>query len=141
MFFLGQSEPPRITNFLQRNLLAPEDVKFKTDNAMRLQCAALGNNLQWTWKNNDTEISAAQIPHGNQFKVSSDGTLTGSNLGSSQSGNYQCFVKDTVTNVETLSRKIQVAVTGKKWNIKQLASLDNLINANIRTLHYIMLEQ
>ena len=80
---------------------------------MKLPCAASGNNLEWTWKHNNTEISAAQIQHGNQFKVSADGTLTGSNLGSSQSGNYQCIVKDNVTNVETFSRKIQVAVTGK----------------------------
>ena len=35
-------------------------------------------------------------------------------LESAQSGNYQCFVKDTVTGIETFSRKIQVAVTGKE---------------------------
>ena len=113
--FLGQQtpEPPRITKFLAKDLLAPEDVKFKTDNAMRLPCAASGNNLKWTWKHNDTEIPAEKIQHGNQYKVSADGTLIGSNLGSSESGKYQCIVKDTVTNVETFSRKIQVAVTGK----------------------------
>ena len=96
---------------------------------MKLPCAALGNNLKWTWFHNNTEITEEQILHGNQFKVSQDGTLTGSNLGSSQNGNYQCFVKDTVTNKETFSRKLKVAVTGNlKMVLKQGNMLSNLMH-------------
>ena len=78
---------------------------------MKLPCDAVGNTgkLQWTWKHNGTAIST-----GGKFTVGADGTLYGSYLESAQSGNYQCFVRDTVTGIETFSRKIQVAVTGKE---------------------------
>ena len=74
-----------------------------------MPCGASGNNLQWTWKHNDTAISTSDT----KFTVDADGTLYGSNLESAQNGHYQCFVRDFVTGIETFSRKIKVAVTGK----------------------------
>ena len=103
------ADPPRIVNFPTKDLLAPEDVKFSRQNALKLPCDAVGNNLQWTWKHNGTAITT-----GGKFAIGVDGTLYGSYLESAQSGNYQCFVRDTVTGIETFSRKIQVAVTGKE---------------------------
>ena len=103
------TDPPRIVNFTTKDLLAPEDVKFSRQNALKLPCDAVGSNLQWTWKHNGTAITT-----GGKFTVGADGTLYGSYLESAQSGNYQCFVRDTVTGIETFSRKIQVAVTGKE---------------------------
>ena len=76
---------------------------------MKLPCGANRNNLQWTWKHNDTAISISDT----KFTVGADGTLYGSYLKSEQSGHYQCFVRDNVTGIETFSRKIEVAVTGK----------------------------
>ena len=76
---------------------------------MTLPCGASGNNLQWTWRHNDT----ITISKGVKFTVGADGTLYGSYLESEQSGHYQCFVRDNVTGIETFSRKIKVAVTGK----------------------------
>ena len=102
------ADPPRIVNFPTKDLLAPEDVKFSRQNALKLPCDAVGSNLQWTWKHNGTAITT-----GGKFTVGADGTLYGSYLESAQSGHYQCFVRDTVTGIETFSRKIQVAVTGK----------------------------
>ena len=103
------AEPPRIVKFETKDLLAPEDVKFERKDALKLPCNAVGSNLQWIWKHNGTEIAT-----GGKFTVGADGTLKGNYLESAQSGNYQCFVKDTVTGIETFSRKIQVAVTGKE---------------------------
>ena len=103
------ADPPRIVNFPTKDLLAPEDVKFSRPNALKLRCDAVGSNLQWTWKHNGTAITT-----GGKFTVGADGTLYGSYLESAQSGNYQCFVRDNVTGIETFSRKIQVAVTGKE---------------------------
>ena len=74
-----------------------------------MPCGASGNNLQWTWRYNDTAISTSDP----KFTVGADGTLYGSYLESAHSGDYQCFVRDTVTGIETFSRKIKVAVTGK----------------------------
>ena len=102
------ADPPRIVKFQTKDLLAPEDVKFMRRNALKLPCDAVGSNLQWTWKHNGTAITT-----GGKFTVGADGTLYGSYLESAQSGHYQCFVRDTVTGIETFSRKIQVAVTGK----------------------------
>ena len=102
-------DPPRIVNFPTKDLLAPEDVKFSRQNALKLPCDAVGSNLQWTWKHNGTAITT-----GGKFAIGVDGTLYGSYLESAQSGNYQCFVRDNVTGIETFSRKIQVAVTGKE---------------------------
>ena len=103
------TDPPRIVNFPTKDLLAPEDVKFSRQNALKLPCDAVGSNLQRTWKHNGTAITT-----GVKFTVGAGGTLYGSYLESAQSGNYQCFVRDTVTGIETFSRKIQVAVTGKE---------------------------
>jgi len=120
ILFSGQQQqqkppPPQITNFRSKDLINPEQVKFKTDDALVLPCGATGNNLKWIWKLNDTVIpDSAYGPFSNMFKLSSIGTLTGSNLGSSQSGTYQCIVRDTVTLIETFSRKIKVAVTGER---------------------------
>ena len=74
-----------------------------------MPCNASGNNITWTWKLNDTAISTSDT----KFTVGADGTLYGSYLESAQNGHYQCFVTDTVTGIETFSRKIEVAVTGK----------------------------
>ena len=74
-----------------------------------MPCGASGNNLQWTWKHNDTAISTSDT----KFTVDAYGTLYGNYLESAQSGHYQCFVRDNVTGIETFSRKIKVAVTGK----------------------------
>ena len=101
-------DPPRIVNFPTQDLLAPDDVKFSRQNALKLPCDAVGSNLQWTWKHNGTAITT-----GGKFTVGADGTLYGSYLESAQSGHYQCSVRDTVTGIETFSRKMQVAVTGK----------------------------
>ena len=101
-------DPPRIVNFPTKDLLAPDDVKFEKMNALKLPCDAVGSNLQWTWKHNGTAITTL-----GKFTVGADGTLYGSYLQSAESGHYQCFVRDTVTGIETFSRKIQVAVTGK----------------------------
>ena len=116
--FPGQQSPkpppPQITNFLKNDLINPEQVKFRRDNALVLPCGAIGSNLKWSWKHNDTLIPDDELRFCNRrLKLGGDGTLTGSNLGITDSGSYQCFVKDTVTNVQTFSRKIQVAVTGK----------------------------
>ena len=102
-------DPPRIVTFPTKDLLAPDDVKFSRQNALKLPCDAVGSNLQWTWKHNGTAITT-----GGKFTVGADGTLYGSYLENAQSGHYQCFVRDTVTGIEIFSRKIQVAVTGKE---------------------------
>ena len=122
------ADPPRIFNFLTKNLLAPDDVKFSRKNAMNLPCGASGNNSQWTWKHNGTAIAVNDY----KFTVGADGTLYGSYLEGAQSGHYQCFVRDTVTGMEEFSRKIQVAVTGKEpfqydW-YKQLNRSEQKIN-------------
>jgi len=92
---------------MTRDLLAPGDVKFGKKNALKLPCNAVGNNLQWTWKHNDSVISTSV-----KFTIDANGTLHGSYLESAHSGHYQCFVNDSVSGVETFSRKIMVAVTG-----------------------------
>jgi len=106
-----RGRPPQITNFLPSDLINPEQVKYRTDNALVLPCGATGNNLKWIWKHNDTEIPESALGLYGKFQLSSTGTLTGSNLNSSDSGTYQCIVRDTVTRVETFSRKLEVAVT------------------------------
>ena len=70
------ADPPRIFNFLTKNLLAPDDVKFSRKNALNLPCGASGNNLQWTWKHNGTAIAVNDY----KFTVGADGTLYGSTL-------------------------------------------------------------
>ena len=121
------ADPPRIVNFLTKDLLAPGDVKFGRQNALQLPCQAVGSDLHWTWKHNDKAITT-----GVKFTVGADGTLYGSYLESAQSGYYQCFVRDTVTEIETFSRRILVAVTGKEpfqyhWH-KQLNRSEQKIN-------------
>ena len=118
-FFSGQNpatSPPRITNFLDYDLIKPEDVKFDKEydaaknTGFKLPCGAVGSNkLEWRWQHNGSNV----IYDGVRYVLSSDGSLTGNYLKSENSGNYQCYVKDTVTNKETFSRKLQVAVTCK----------------------------
>ena len=72
----------------------------------RLPCDATGTNLEWRWEHNGTEVS-----YGGKYRLNGDGSLTGQFLVPAESGTYQCFVKDTVSNKETFSRKVQVAVT------------------------------
>ena len=113
---LGQKEqkgpPPMITNFLSYDLLNPDQVKFRVQDALVLPCGASGTNLKWSWYHNDTKIPEGALKFGNK-RLGRDGTLTGSFLGSADSGTYQCFVEDTVSGVKTFSRKIRVAVTGE----------------------------
>ena len=107
-----QSAPPRIVGFLDRNLIKPEEVKSAAKNwGFRLLCDAQGpgNPLEWRWQHNETDIV---FPHA-RYTLGPYGLLTGSFLTAEDSGNYQCFVKDTITNKETFSRKVQVAVTCK----------------------------
>jgi len=113
-------------------LINPEQVKFRTDNALVLPCEAVGENLKWIWKLNGTVIpDSAYGPFG-KFKLSSNGTLTGSNLGSSESGTYQCIVRDTGSGAKTFSRKIKVAVTGnRKCNELTLRFTNCLLTAVI----------
>ncbi|PFX18218.1 Neuroglian [Stylophora pistillata] len=98
--------PPEITNFLQKDLVNPEDVEFK---GFKLPCGAAGTNISWTWKHNDTEITSfRRSPH---YSLNGDGTLTGKYLSSQHSGTYQCIVKDKDTKIEVFSRKLKVAIT------------------------------
>ena len=76
----------------------------------RLPCKATGSNLKWTWKHNGTAITAYE---GRPFRLSDDGTLTGSGLIAKDSGTYQCFVGNAKTGAVAFSRKLKVAVTGK----------------------------
>ena len=101
-----------IKTFLSYDLTSPEQVKFRAQKALVLPCGASGENLKWSWYHNDTEIPEGALKYGNK-RLGGDGTLTGSSLGSSDSGTYQCFVQDTVSGVKTFSRKIKVAVTGE----------------------------
>lgn len=115
--FSGQSSPPpQITNFLSGNLLNRDEVKGGqkynklNKGGFKLPCEATGKNLQWRWQHNGTTVV---IVVGGKYKLEGDGSLTGEFLVPDQSGNYQCFVKDTATDKETFSRKVQVAVTSK----------------------------
>ena len=116
--FSGQEQrpPPRIINFLKGNLLNRDEVKGgkeynKINNdGFKLPCEATGNNLEWRWQHNGTDIV---IVPGGRYKLESDGSLIGETLLPVHSGNYQCFVKDTVSDKETFSRKVQVLVTCK----------------------------
>ena len=107
---LAQSSPPVITNFLQKDLVNPEDVKAQAKVGFRLPCKATGSNLKWIWKHNGTAIAAYNE---RPFTLSEDGTLTGSYLRVADSGTYQCFVRDEQTGAVAFSRKLKVAVTGK----------------------------
>ena len=111
-----QRPPPRITNFLKGNLLNADEVKGgqeyneQNNGGFKLPCDATGENLKWTWKLNGTlEIST---DCGSIFE-DRGGSLIGGRLSPRESGNYQCFVKDTVSGKETFSRRVQVLVTCK----------------------------
>ncbi|XP_068715034.1 hemicentin-1-like [Montipora foliosa] len=106
--------PPQITEFLQNDLVAPDEVKFR-DNVnwqLDLPCRATGSNkLQWEWRHNDSIINQNKFEFDDDWQLSQDGTLKAKSLSISDSGTYQCFVTDTVTGVKTFSRKLRVAVT------------------------------
>ncbi|XP_020621934.1 hemicentin-1-like isoform X3 [Orbicella faveolata] len=104
----AQSSPPVITDFLQRDLVYPEDVKAGAQTGFRLPCKATGSNLKWTWKHNGTTIAAYD---GRPFTLTGDGTLIGSSLTATDSGTYQCLVGDEKTGAVAFSRKLKVAVT------------------------------
>ncbi|XP_068759030.1 fibronectin type III domain-containing protein-like [Montipora capricornis] len=90
--------PPQIT-FLSKDRVKPGEVKGSFD----LQCNATGKNLKWTWK-----FNGGRLPN----RVKSKGNmLVGEFLGMAESGRYQCFVEDTVNNVKTFSREIEIKVT------------------------------
>ena len=99
-----------ITYFLQKDLVNPEDVKFRSDQGFKLPCKATGSNLKWTWEHNGTVIT--DYGRRSPFTLGEDGALTGSNLIATDSGTYQCFVKDEVSGAVAFSRKLKVAVTG-----------------------------
>ena len=80
------------------------------NDGFKLPCEAIGENLKWRWQHNGTDIVFFS---GGRFKLQGDGSLIGESLLPDQSGNYQCFVKDSVTDKETFSRKVQVLVTCK----------------------------
>ena len=71
-----------------------------------LPCNATGKNLKWSWK-----FNGGPLPYG----VKSEGNMLVGQylLGMAQSGKYQCFVEDTVNNVKTFSREIEIKVTGE----------------------------
>ena len=100
-------QPPMITKFMQKDLTNPEDVT----SSFKLPCKASGANLTWIWRHNDKEITNF---NGYPYSLSSDGTLNGKFLTSEQDGTYQCFVKDVTTGVEMFSRKLKLAVTGRR---------------------------
>jgi len=104
----AQRQPPMITKFSQKDLIDPDEVKFREPNGFSLPCEASGSNLTWTWNHNGEPIKAF---YGYPFSLSQDGTLTGHYLRAQHSGTYQCFVKDEVTGVEVFSRKLKVNVT------------------------------
>lgn len=106
--------PPQITRFLENDLVAPDEVKFR-DNVnwqLDLPCRATGSNkLSWEWRHNDSIINQNKFDFDDDWQLSQDGTLKAKSLSISDSGTYQCFVTDTVTGVKTFSRKLRVAVT------------------------------
>ena len=117
--FTGQNQrtPPQIINSEKGNLLNRDEVKGgkkyneQNNDGFKLPCEATGQDLKWTWQHNGTNLFAGA---GSKYKVNQgDGSLTGESLLPEQSGNYQCFVEDTVTGKKTFSRKVQVLVTCK----------------------------
>ncbi|XP_068714977.1 fibronectin type III domain-containing protein-like [Montipora foliosa] len=106
--------PLQITEFLQNDLVALDEVKFR-DNVnwqLNLPCRATGSNkLSWEWKHNDSIINPNKFEFDDDWQLSQNGTLKAKGLSISDSGTYQCFVTDTVTGVKTFSRKLRVAVT------------------------------
>ena len=123
--FTGQDQTPpaQITNFLQGNLLNRDEVKGgkeyneENNDGFKLPCEATGKNLKWTWQHNGTDIFTGCEY---KYKVQGDGSLIGESLLPDQSGNYQCFVKDSVTMKNTFSRKVQVKVTCKSLHFTLL---------------------
>jgi len=104
----AKRQPPMITKFSPKDLINPDEVKYRKSNGFSLPCEALGSNLTWTWEHNGEPITAF---YGYPFSLSQDGTLRGNYLRAEHSGTYQCFVKDEVTSITVFSRKLQVAVT------------------------------
>ena len=110
IFFSGGRQPPVITNFLQSDLVKPDEVKFQQYRGFTLPCEAKGSNLTWLWQHNGKSIT---MFYGYPFSLGESGTLIGRYLEAKHSGIYQCFVRDQVTGIQVFSRKLKVAVTGK----------------------------
>ena len=89
----------------------------QNNDGFKLPCEATGQNLKWTWQHNGTDIFTGCEY---KYKVQGDGSLIGEYLLPDQSGNYQCFVKDSVTMKNTFSRKVQVLVTCKSLHFTLL---------------------
>ncbi|XP_068759670.1 fibronectin type III domain-containing protein-like [Montipora capricornis] len=109
-----KAAPPQITEFLQNDLVAPDEVKFRdnTNWQLNLPCRANGSNkLSWEWRHNDVPIDPNKLKSDDNWQLLQDGTLLAKGLDISDNGTYQCFVTDTVTGVKTFSRKLSVAVT------------------------------
>ncbi|XP_067024144.1 fibronectin type III domain-containing protein-like isoform X2 [Acropora muricata] len=104
----GGRQPPVITNFLQSDLVKPDEVKFQQKDGFSLPCEAKGCNLTWLWQHNGKNIT---MFYGHQFSLGKSGILTGRYLEAKHSGTYQCFVRDQVTGFQVFSRKLKVAVT------------------------------
>ena len=109
-----ETPPPQIKDFLAEDLIKPDEVKFSkvydsaNNQGFKLPCTAtdIKDTLQWRWQHNGSDIV-----FGGKYTLQGDGSLKGEYLEAENSGNYQCFLKDTNTGKETFSRKLQVAVT------------------------------
>ena len=110
-FFSGTRQPPVITKFLQSDLVKPDEVKFQRYRGFTLPCEAKGSNLTWLWQHNGKNIT---MFYGYPSLRLESGTLIGRSLEAKHSGTYQCFVRDQVTGIQVFSRRLKVAVTGKK---------------------------
>lgn len=103
-------------------MIKPDEVKFRgiynagLKTGFKLPCDATGSNpLKWTWEHNGSTI----VDNDFIYDIQADGLLIGQRLEAVNSGNYQCFVEDTVTGKKTFSRKLQVAVTCESLHFNQ----------------------
>ena len=94
-------------NFLDKDLVNPDDVTFK--DGLTLPCSAIGGNIKYHWKFNDRYVRHID-PAGIIFKISPSGTLFKKYADESSNGKYQCFVSNTKGS--SFSRQIEVRVTG-----------------------------
>ena len=94
-------------NFLVKDLVNPDDVKFK--DGLTLPCSASGNNITYEWKFNGISIKSID-PTGLIFKISPSGMLFKQNPDESSNGKYQCYVSNS--RGSSFSREIAVKVTG-----------------------------
>lgn len=87
----------------------PGDVTSKS--GFQLPCEASGTRLlHYRW-----QLNGANIKYGWVYHLLPSGTLVGQSLNQTNSGEYQCFVKNDYGM--DFSRKLQVKVTGTKCSI------------------------